>query len=407
MTKQRAMINSIAANTVAFLLLFNIFSVLAHISYNPVRPLHLLLAVPFYFLCWLMRRVGSPGIFLVWYIGIVVATLIAGNIAYGGPIVSFASGETVFIFMSLVTIRFIVVWFNGCEVDLGSSGTSTAIALLFAHVGLYVLVLYFGVYSGTLFLQISLTYLLMLLLVLLCTHLSNIEYRMAFIQVIENYHQPTGRVYSANNRLLVIFIGIALSIGAVLELFLTRFYRWIADRGILFFERTEEIFVFFVDDIGAEYAEVYEEYTLLSEYVELIVQDLNERIWGSIGIYHAMALVLIIFAIVYTTILVGKLANKEWYRSKTKRSGKDAVTGLETSLLDDLLSLLPKGKRLFQHPIRRVYAKKINRHIRRGTYISLSDTTGIIGNKIRPDENIDELTAMYEKVRYGRKESLT
>ena len=52
--------------------------------------------------------------------------------------------------------------------------------------------------------------------------------------------------------------------------------------------------------------------------------------------------------------------------------------------------------------VRRMYYKKVRRHIKRGSAaIRRIDTTGEIADKLRPVENIDELTVQYDRVRYG------
>lgn len=51
--------------------------------------------------------------------------------------------------------------------------------------------------------------------------------------------------------------------------------------------------------------------------------------------------------------------------------------------------------------IRRLYFKKVRWHIRHGAEIQRADTAGQIAAKLRPAENIDELTAQYERARYS------
>ena len=50
--------------------------------------------------------------------------------------------------------------------------------------------------------------------------------------------------------------------------------------------------------------------------------------------------------------------------------------------------------------IRKTYYKKVRRHMRRGIDISKADTTGEIEQKIKPTEDISELTETYNKARY-------
>jgi len=399
MTPRRTMINNLAVSTVAFIILFNIFSVLAHMSHNYVGLLHLLLAVPFYFLCWL-RRAGSSRVYFWGIIWVTAATLAVGNLAYGGSVISLASAETVFVFMGLVIIRFVIVRIKDREADLS---ISTAVYLLIVHVGLFIFVHFYGAYNSILLIQLPLTSLFVLLLCLLCAHFNNIEYRMAIMQAVENYHQPVGKskVFAANNRMIAVFMVVALCISALLAFLPVGLYR-LVDSRLRAGRLPDTGFVYIhmgwdVDEVSGEVqAQVQEEGELVYEIV-LANPGAPQNI---VTVIFLAAGALIIGAILYVAIVLGNRPAKQ-RRDKSKNSGEDAITVLGTSLLDDLLGLLPRG-RLFLHPVRRAYVKKVNKHIRKGMYVTSSDTTGIIGNKIRPSENIDELTATYEKVRYGR-----
>jgi len=224
---------------------------------------------------------------------------------------------------------------------------------------------------------------------------------MAIMRAIENYHQPRGKVFAANNRFIAVFIIIALSISVAVAFFPMGFYSWADDR-LRDASIPDTNFTYF--DMGYDTNEEFrelqnDEFEDLFEYLYATAA----RFWDAMGIVVSVVLALIIIATIYVVIVFGSRIVKRWY-AKPRTAGGDAITSLETSLLDDLLGLLPRGGRLFLHPVRRAYFKKVNRHIRKGMYVSVSDTTGSIGSKIRPSENIDELTATYEKVRYGRKE---
>jgi hypothetical protein len=52
--------------------------------------------------------------------------------------------------------------------------------------------------------------------------------------------------------------------------------------------------------------------------------------------------------------------------------------------------------------IRRAYYKKVRRHIRQGAAVAQQDTAREIASKIRPRENIDDLTSLYERARYSK-----
>ena len=117
------------------------------------------------------------------------------------------------------------------------------------------------------------------------------------------------------------------------------------------------------------------------------------------AIFEVVALaivVIIIFLILYAIARKVKTRKKSQKLTETQEEVK-----LDGSLLDDLLDLLPKFKKI-RHPIRRAYEKKVNSHIGQGTMVYDHDTTDIIADKIRSVEDIDELTTKYVVVRYGR-----
>jgi hypothetical protein len=77
---------------------------------------------------------------------------------------------------------------------------------------------------------------------------------------------------------------------------------------------------------------------------------------------------------------------------------KLAVKPIVEALGSLLRRLSPKTE---NEKIRRMYYKKVYRHIKRGAAIQQTDTTGEIADKLRPAEDIDDLTRLYEKARYS------
>jgi hypothetical protein len=61
--------------------------------------------------------------------------------------------------------------------------------------------------------------------------------------------------------------------------------------------------------------------------------------------------------------------------------------------------LLPKTE---AERIRRAYFKKVRRHIKRGAGVLPADTAGEIAAKILPEEDIGDLTSLYNRARYSR-----
>ena len=75
-----------------------------------------------------------------------------------------------------------------------------------------------------------------------------------------------------------------------------------------------------------------------------------------------------------------------------------AVKPLAEALNSLLRRLMPKTE---AEKIRRTYYKKVQWHIKHGAAVRGADTSGEIAVKLRPSENIDGLTALYERARYS------
>ena len=400
MTPRRAMFCRIASNIVTFTLLFNIFSVITHLDIAATGPGYLLMAVPFFLLSWLWRRIKNPHIFLLWLAGVMAAVLFASNFARTGAALSFAGWEPTVIFMVLISFRFIFVAITGQEAELK---ISTAVKLLIVHVALYRAVDVWNT-DPALLTQISVTYLAMVLLILVCVHISNIEF-MVLMQTDNSFAAATKALLSVNNRLIAMFTAAALIVGGLFAFVNPMgLVRW-AMGGIMGGIRLLLAFLigllpdpdfanrgwFDLEAIPETFQYYFPEGNLL------IYDDTPARMPAIAGILFNVIIASMIAACILA--LVYKVAFKE--RTSRIAIGDDTATTLETSFLEDLLGLLPR-RRPFLHPIRRAYAKKVNQHIRAGIPISTADTTDAIYEKISPQEDIRELTAAYEQVRYGQ-----
>ena len=60
-----------------------------------------------------------------------------------------------------------------------------------------------------------------------------------------------------------------------------------------------------------------------------------------------------------------------------------------------------KSKPRIKDPIRRMYRKKVNSFIKEGVYIAPHSNTKNIAETVKTQEDIDELTTIYNAVRYG------
>ena len=407
MTSRRAIFIRIASNTVAFMLLYNMFAVITHVAIDYAGLGYLLMAGPFFLLCWLWRKLRSPHIFLAWFVGIMAGIILAANVARTGAVFNFTGGEAIITFVVLICLRFVAVWFTGREAELE---ISTAVWLLAVHAGLYGAVYFFRNTHPPLLTQLSFTYLIMVLIIMLCVHMSNIEMRMVLLQPGQALFTASRAVLSANNRLIAGFVVVVLVVGGMFAFInpvqmvrfgiggigtLFRLLRRPPRPGGITPEREHGEMEYLDELIPADLAD------LELDYPYDYVQDDYLYDLTVIHVMFYLQVAAVGALIVACVIMLSHRMRHQRRARQTRDAGEETADILETSLLDDLLGLLPR-RRLFRHPIRRAYAKKVNQHMRAGVRVTISDTTDAIYAKISPQEDISELTAKYERVRYGR-----
>jgi hypothetical protein len=120
-------------------------------------------------------------------------------------------------------------------------------------------------------------------------------------------------------------------------------------------------------------------------------------ILGSLAVLGVAAGIIIVVVMLIRAVLEHRIK-----RAKTdgQALSEDSVSKLKFTI-SDLAAFLPRFRFGAKHPIRKAYIKKVNGHIRQGINILPSNTPEVIADRIRHREDIDELTAAYEAVRYG------
>ena len=129
----------------------------------------------------------------------------------------------------------------------------------------------------------------------------------------------------------------------------------------------------------------------------------NIDIGGYVQFQIVLMTVAAIATFVYLLYSLYMRFNKKGDKKNATNPADDTVVALPSNIFGDLKALMPRLKLRQRNAIRRAYAKKVNGHIKRGVKILAADTTVTIADKIRPQEDIDELTALYEAVRYGER----
>lgn len=98
---------------------------------------------------------------------------------------------------------------------------------------------------------------------------------------------------------------------------------------------------------------------------------------------------------------------KRFYASKAKDGDVREYIGPELQIealkasWHGLLGRLPRFGRSESERIRKIYYKRVNRHIWQGAQVSKADTTGDIRRKLAEADDLTELTDSYNNARYG------
>ena len=244
-------------------------------------------------------------------------------------------------------------------------------------------------------------YLIIICCIIFFNHIDRLDYKLY------RYRQSdralyTNRLIKTNNTMGLVFIGLVLFVGILLLFFLAQllfqFVIWVIMIITMFFAVLLSPILFFLERIGIGAIEPRDVEELVINGSEIYVEQQG---YGRIVVFFG------VFLWIPAAIFLILLAIKVIHKIKLALSYKKPIdtqdeVKLEGSFFDDLLDLLPSFMKN-RHPIRKAYEKKINSHIKRGTLIIENhDTTEMIAKKIREAEDIGELTAKYELVRYGR-----
>ncbi|MCL2216442.1 MAG: hypothetical protein FWB91_05400 [Defluviitaleaceae bacterium] len=403
MTVTRETIKNLLANLVVFLLFLNALSTIYFLVFADVNFASWLLIIPFLLMQYIRANKAMPvSVFLMLHAVLAVVTVfLMGNWFPMVLIGIFMAVACVYSFVARVRRE----W---------EMNRAMGINILIAHIVMFLLTSISDGNPEIIRLQILGTSLIILGFIIAYIHMDNVDIRLNMIQRMDNNRHSADNLLANNNRLILVFSSVVVFIGAaVITLPFGRMILSTLEAGRGFIAsllqllrrppadielqlQPQQDFADYVYDFDYYYgynpleAMITEEMIEETEEVLLIIEQIN--FWTNVLIA------------VFTVCFLTYLFYKNFILSKRKRAGvnktTDSTTTLAQNILSDLRDLFPRFGSLSRNAIRRAYAKKVNRHIRHGADIRLSDTTDIIAEKI--PEDIEELTAMYEKVRYGQ-----
>ncbi|MCL2565762.1 MAG: hypothetical protein FWE24_08145 [Defluviitaleaceae bacterium] len=397
---KRQLLKDLLSNMTAFILIYNFFAFFYIMTHGEVPWIHLLLIAPFFFLLFLRKKLWNLPLFLFLHILFIAIPIIFLS---GLEMVSMVSFSVICAVYSVVT-RMKAEWpIQG----------STAVWVIIYLAGIFMLLdVYDAVVPGVSVL-LAVSAALILMLTILFVHMENIEFSLAILQV--EYKQTTGNILHSNNTVITVFL-VIIGFFVILSVFfpvntavpfllsglwavVQQILLWIAFAIVT-------IFSFFLPDITFIEEGVEDVAEVVEEIPEIYYQE-QSVFWQILGnilsfIVITILVLLILFALITIIVKLYKaFAIKNRSEDKKSLMPEDTLGKLKF-VLSDLKIFLPRFGTGIKHPLRKAYIKKVNGHIKAGIRILESYTPEMIADKIRPEENIDELTQRYEEVRYGR-----
>ena len=392
----RTTIKNILTNLATFLILFNMLSFVMFLYHGELIPIQRLLILPFFVMQFVRTKYRNVYVFIILHMLLAVGTaFILGDSYDFGFILAFMVMTSLY--------SFIVRSAGERALDVGIGGWAMALYIL-----LFILVGMFTANPDIIRQQLVGSSLITLSLIIVHIHMDNIDASIKFVNYMDNRTHRADKILSVNNTLIIVFTALVFCVGLVTAIFplgriIARVFRAIFGQfgngnrplgNMIPLQEPPPAEEFSIPEHEIYDIELYEEI----RYVPDVDYDAH---WHGM-VYHVFFVLISLLALgtIYGLIMsISKFIRRRKAKQR-KDVGNDDTILLERNILSDIRDLLPRLGRYSKNAIRRAYAKKVNWHIRRGTVIRRSDTTDTIADKIRGTEDIDELTAMYEKVRY-------
>ena len=388
MTKiNRDTIKELLSNTIFFLLLHSAVGMFYVLETGYISPLFWTLGVPFFLMYIVRTKIRNNALIIVIHIAL-------------------AAGVSFLFWFDPVLLRFVSVVMAFCVLYSYVTWRNKEWDWRLQY-GVVLFVPYLLMYLATGHSQFIFVFLVSLLFIILYRHMDNFDFRLALIKQTDMFDHPSESVIRSNNMLIIVFvvviavfgvIAVFFPLGTVLSGFFTLLYYVTLPFRYAFTSVYSKLIVTLVglDLIPPPIDHEEEVGEMGADPIEQLLQDEDP---SRVVLYIVLSLLAVgVFAL--AAYLIGKKVD---ITRKNESDGESDVVNLERTIMSDLLDLLPK-RRPYRHPLRRVYAKKVNGYIKSNLEIGDSDATDIIAKKILPHEDISELTAAYEEIRYGREQ---
>ena len=390
MIQQRHSGKVILANFMVFLVLFNVSWVASLVTHDVNRAVFLLFAVPF--TLFVLTRLFLRKSYVIVSLYILITA------------VTFLSFLPLDAFLIVLTFMAGALFYNFYAWKNGEFEPRLLIIVFYTliHFALMFGFLRFVPYPEIYQTRLVFSYILIIALFVLQMQVNNLDFRIILQQNRGGGVTVLRQLVKVNNLIGLLFI-FAIIVISLLSVFapihlIPRFFNWILSFRPGFgyhpsLTHPDDVMEFEITDLDVAMGHAAG-FRLIDDFRARMFQDIPVVI---IAVY-VIAVCMLILAAVFFIRLIIRFIRKKSKLDKDTGTIEESIGG---SLLEDLKALLPVfGGRI--HPVRKAYAKKVNKHISLGIPIKNKDATNVIAAKIRAKEDIDGLTAEYELIRYGR-----
>lgn len=415
MTRSRIIIKDLLANAAAFLLFFNVVSVIYFFTHYVAEYVFWVIAVPFFIMYILRRTVSKIHIFVITHLVLVaVFGLLFGDIYSRWFVFGFAAAAGVYSFLIKSSRERVLT-------------VSVMVFQLAVYAALFLLLTVAEGAGDAVQVQLIFTCLVAMGINILYIQMDALDYRLTIVTKIDGIHELSDSVLASNNRLVLFFIGFFSLAGAFLAFFpigigavigvamniVAGYFVRVWHSIIYLFTTAIEFFLPYADNYERNqweadfhsdlyldgYLHGYWEMDATVEGAEgYDVEALFEQlmhVYNIIGPIFFFAIAAIVCWLFY------KFFNRNRYHSGGENPDDETIVHLDRTVLKDLRSFFPRLRTKPKNPIRRAYYKKIRSYIRAGADLSNNDTPDAMAEKLRQIENLDNLTEMYKKERYS------
>ena len=399
----RATTKEIIVNLAMFTILVTAFSVGYFIFYGVSEPFLWLLAIPFFSMYAIRKKIHNP----IWF---TILTLAIGVI-FGLVI---ASDDSRIFVWGILIISAGLSFFIKANAEFAIDKFFNICAFVIMAALLLLLQGFARADVADMQLQLVAATLAVSSLSIIYMHMGNIDLRLNILEKISGHSKGHLGVLSFNNKMIILFMSVVSGVGISFALwhFVWRIAAWLTVwLGDIISESADTVVDIFVD-IGLMHHLTDEEFNQWQEGHVGYLQDLlldgrptedfdtsPELIQNILEIISFIAIPLVVGGIIW--LFYRHFKNRTQPKEATTTDTDDTTT-LPNTFATDLRQLIPKLQYKNLHPIRRAYKKAVGKYIKAGTGILRTDTTNIIADKINPIEDISQLTKKYEKVRYGK-----